>query len=103
MDRCSALTARGHEDSSNIRSLGNPEKALLELGIATMTSVPLNHVLKNAVRDGLTDDEIQDIVSFAWKAGNYDRAVELSKLVAEHRGTNLPETKTVKVVITRRC
>ncbi|KAJ9611730.1 hypothetical protein H2200_004914 [Cladophialophora chaetospira] len=98
MDRCSTLTVRGHEDFSLVRSLGDPEKALLNLSMTTATAdVALEGPLKLALDNGITEDEIQDIVNFAWIAGHADRAKELSRLVAQHRGFERPATSVVKL------
>jgi 3-oxoadipate enol-lactonase len=98
MDRCSALTVTGHEDFAFVRSLGNPEKALLNLSMTTATAnAAIEAPLKYALENGITEDEIQDIVNFAWSAGHADRATELSRLVARHRGFDLPETSIVKL------
>ncbi len=98
MDRCSALTVTGHEDFSLVRSLGNPEKALLDLGMTIMIpDAAIEIPLKNALDDGITEEEIQDVVNFAWNTGRFDRATELSSLVAQHRGFELPKTSIVKL------
>ena len=98
MDRCSAITVSGHEDFSSIRSLGNPEKALVNLSMTTLDPhTSLDVIVKDALKQGITEDEIQDIVNFAWAAGHQSRATELSQLVTRHRNYQLPQTSIVKL------
>ena len=97
MDRCSALTVEGHEDFSTIRSLGNPEKALVNLCMTTMTDARLETALEDALDHGITEDEMQDVINFAWTNGFRDRAAQLSKLVTQYRGLALPTTSIIKL------
>lgn len=98
MDRCSPLTVYGHEDFSIIRSLGNPEKSFVNLSMTTATAgAAIEPALLTALENGVTEDEIQDIVNCAWNTGHGDRALELTRLVAQHRGTELPKTSIVKL------
>lgn len=98
MQRCSALTVNGHEDFSNVRSLGNPEKALANLSMTLLTAMALEPAVKSALDQGITEDEMQDLVNFAWTVGRRDHAAELSRLVSQFRGFTLPKTSVIKLV-----